>query len=191
MKICISKGNMKLGKIANISLAPILSCDKKVECSKDCYALKAYRLYPNVKKAWADNLKIYRKDPDLYFNTIDKFLSNGKTSFFRWQQAGDIYDQAYYNRMVEIAKKYKDIKFLVFTKKYHLDFSTKPDNLEIVFSAWPGRDIPKTKFKIAWMNDGIENRIPNNAIECPGNCESCGMCWNLSKLNKDVYFNKH
>ena len=65
-----------------------------------------------------------------------------------------------------------------------------PNNLTIVISVWPGLRIPNSKLPKAFMQDGTENRI-NNAIECPGNCENCGMCWNLSKLGKNVVFNKH
>jgi len=32
---------------------------------------------------------------------------------------------------------------------------------------------------------------PVGAVECPGNCDTCGMCWNLKQLNIDTYFNKH
>ena len=191
MNTIISKGNMKLSKIPNISLPPILSCDNKVECAKSCYALKAFRLYPSAKKAWSNNLDLYKSDPVKFFNDIDVWLNKNKPEFFRWQQAGDIYNQDYFNSMKDIARKHKDIKFLCFTKKYHLEFKRIPKNLEIIFSAWPGRNIPKSKFRIAWLDNGEDNRIPKSAIECPGHCDVCGMCWNLSKLNKDVKFKIH
>ena len=39
--------------------------------------------------------------------------------------------------------------------------------------------------------DGSEVRVPKDAIECPGNCESCGMCYELDRLGRDVVFHKH
>jgi len=191
MNTIISKGNMKLGKIPNISLPPILSCGNKVECAKSCYALKAFRLYPSAKKAWLNNLDLYNSDPNKYFGDIDGYLLKSKPAFFRFHQAGDILNQDYLNRMKVLCRKHKNVKFLCFTKKYNLDFRYKSSNLEIVFSAWPGRNIPKSKFRIAWLDNGEDNRIPKSAIECPGHCDVCGMCWNLSKLNKDVKFKIH
>ncbi len=189
MKISISKGNIKLGKIANISLSPIKSCGK-LPCNKDCYSIKAYRIYPIARKAWDNNLKTYTEKPDFFFDEVDKFFSDGKTRFFRWQQAGDIPDQSYLDGMVKIAKKYPDIKYLAFTKKYYLDYSDIPYNLQIIFSAWPGHKIPLDIMPIAFMQDGTEDRVVNT-IECPGNCENCGLCWSLGKLNKNVVFYKH
>ena len=50
--------------------------------------------------------------------------------------------------------------------------------------------LPKTTLPLAYMQDGTEKRV-TNALECPGNCETCGMCWNLKSLNKNVVFKKH
>src|ERR1035437_875610 len=33
-----------------------------------------------------------------------------------------------------------------------------------------------------------ETRVPADAIACPGNCESCGMCYELERLGHDVVF---
>ena len=131
------------------------------------------------------------KDPLEYFTYIDKWVDKNKPMFFRWHVAGDIPEQMYLDCMKKLCRNHPQTKFLCFTKKFHLDYSKKPKNLQVVFSAWPGLDMPKTKFRIAWMNDGKDGRIPKNAIHCPGNCENCGMCWNLSELKKDVVFDKH
>jgi hypothetical protein len=45
--------------------------------------------------------------------------------------------------------------------------------------------------RIAWMQDGTETRIPKGAIECHGNCETCGLCYELPRLGVDVVFHKH
>ena len=46
-------------------------------------------------------------------------------------------------------------------------------------------------YRCAWCDDGEETRIPADAIECPGNCNECRVCWYLSKLDKDTKFKKH
>jgi len=51
-KLKIQRGNHKLHKgILTWSLPPILSCVNCEHCSKHCYALKAWKQYPNVRKA--------------------------------------------------------------------------------------------------------------------------------------------
>jgi hypothetical protein len=80
---------------------------------------------------------------------------------------------------------------------HDLDYSAKPENLEIVFSMFPLTDMPDEhiSFRKAWVtNDkagNVETRIPDGSIECPGTCDTCGMCWNLSDINKDVFFHNH
>jgi len=188
----ISKENSKLGKIANISLPPIVSCKKDVPCKKFCYAMKSYKCYPNVKIAWDHNYDLWKSDSKAYFDGIDEYLYNKMPMFFRWHVSGDIPNVDYLDNMIKLARDYKGTKFLAFTKQYEL-FKGKriPSNLSIVFSAWPAYEMPKqTRFSIAFMQDGTEDRV-KNAIECPGNCENCGMCWNLKDLGKNVVFHKH
>ena len=189
----ISKGNSKLGKdMPNISLPPIVSCKSGAPCAKHCYANKSYRLYPTVKNAWDHNWDLYNSDPDKYFSGIDSYLLNKQPMFFRWHVSGDIPNSYYLKMMVKLSKDYKGTRFLAFTKQYELFKGVKiPKNLSIVFSAWPGYDMPKqNRFPVAYMQDGTETRV-HNTIECPGNCESCGMCWSLKDIGKNVVFNKH
>jgi hypothetical protein len=62
----------------------------------------------------------------------------------------------------------------------------------IVFSAWPGMTFLNPHgHRVAWMQDGSETRVPDDAIECPGNCESCGLCFEHDRLGRDVVFHKH
>jgi hypothetical protein len=63
---------------------------------------------------------------------------------------------------------------------------------------WHDKDAPlwgntRKKLPRAWLYDPDcpDPRIPNDAIWCPGNCESCGMCWDLPNIGKDVVLIKH
>jgi len=91
----ISNGNIKLGNIPNINLPPILTCYNSVPCaSEGCYALKAYKQYPNVRSAWHNNLEEFKNDSDKFFNDTIKILKRKKTlKRFRWHSSGDIVDQ--------------------------------------------------------------------------------------------------
>jgi hypothetical protein len=203
-EIYISKGNMKLGNIWNISLPPILSCAKKLPCYKTCYARKAYRLYPGTKKAWDKNFNLYKINPDKYFKLLDEFLQDKQPEYFRFHVSGDIPDQEYFNRMIfDIVMKHKNIKFLIFTKKFNIikTLNNPPPNISIILSMWPNLPIDKglqKKYPVAWMYDkkNPDPRIPKeNIIKCNSNCQTCNKigktCWNLFKLGKDVVFHKH
>lgn len=191
----ISDKNSKLGKIPNISLIPVKDCANCEHCKSSCYALKAWKQYPAVRKAWKENSKEWRTAP---FAAAESFLEYwaGKKKqprFFRIHVAGDFLEQLHVNAWIFIASRMPDTKFLAFTKRHDLDYSGRPDNLTIVLSQWPGMPLPDDMqgLRSAWMQDGTENRVPADAIECPGNCESCGMCWHLPMIGKDVFFNEH
>lgn len=89
--IHIVDGNTKMKNTANISLPPIIACGKNsFYCKDQCYAKKFYRMYPEVKKAWDDNLCIvlsiwpnldtpYRKMPLAFIDFKNE--TRGKDSF--------------------------------------------------------------------------------------------------------------
>jgi len=194
--ISISNGNSKMGRIPSISLPPVSSCKSGVPCAKDCYARKAYRCYKNTKNAYDRNLTIYSRDFFDYFNQIHKFLKDKMPRFFRWHVSGDIQSQFYLDKMIDLARIHPKTKFLAFTKRYEFNYNNVPENLSIVFSMWPSINIPAGRKRgvsgYAWFQDGTETRYnKENTIECPGNCEFCGMCFNLAKVKKDVVFYKH
>ena len=195
----ISRGNSKV-PFANISLTPIKSCKGCVDiCGKDCYALKSYKQYPNVRNAWDGNLEQATTDIDSYFTEIRKFLKTYKKPLFRWHVAGDIINMTYFDYMIQIAYEFPAIKFLVFTKQYAIVNTVTsylqgilPENLSIVFSSWTGLPMHNPHgFPIAWYQDGTETRIPDTAIPCFGSCETCNICWSLKNIGRDVVFEKH
>lgn len=189
----ISPRNSKV-PFPNISHTPIKGCGNCGECAGDCYAMRPYRQYPNTKAAWDSNLELWEADPDRYIADLMAFLGKTRKRMFRFFVAGDVPDQRYIDQVMSAAAcKYPHIRFLVFTKMHHLDYSERPDNLQVVFSQWPGMPMPTRTdgIQLAWMQDGTEKRIPKDALWCPGNCGNCGMCWELNKLGKDVWFDKH
>ena len=207
MHVYVSNGNGKMGKVMNLSLPPVLSCRDDAPCVKDCYAMKSYRMYPVVRNAWDSNLKIWKGDKEYYDwespgearaffeNSLKAQLRSQKPRFFRWHVGGDIPDARYFMMMMVVAERFPQTRFLAFTKQYDIIAESKmvpPSNLSIVLSAWPGYTLNNPKeLPIAWMQDGTETRIPRYTIECPGNCEACGMCWSLGELGVDTMFHKH
>jgi len=192
LSVKISDGNSKLGKVSNISMTPIKACNNCAACKKSCYALKAYRMYKATKAAWDHNFSLASKNRGEYFASIDGYLRYKSPKLFRWHVAGDILDQDYLDSMITLAVKHPDTKFLCFTKMHHLNFGTVPANLSIILSMFPTMKEPNRQgLSIAWMQDGTEKRIPDTFISCPGNCETCGLCFELQTTHLDVVFNKH
>lgn len=188
----ISDCNDKMGPVPNLSMTPCISCNHDAPCRKagQCYAMKFMRR-PNVKTAWTENYEMAMQERNQYQFDINCYLTKKHPRFFRWHVAGDILDQDYLNMMIKIAKNHPATNFLAFTKMHNLDYSKTPKNLEIVFSLWPGWGKKTKGHRYAYMQDGTETRIPKNAIECPGLCENCMICWKLSDLKRDVWFSKH
>ena len=193
----ISRKNMKLGTIRNVNLSPLKTCQEMPCLNKGCYSMKAYRLYPDTRESWNHNVSMVAKDIVGFFDSIIFYLNKSKQKYFRWHAAGEIPSQEYFNQMVRVALSCPQIKFLVFTKKYELDFSKTPSNLQIIPSSWPGWKFPKgylsTKrtIPIAWMEDGTDTRIKRwgkNPRACPGSCVTCKACWTSKR---DIIFHKH
>ena len=203
MNICrISRGNMKLDNTRNISLPPVYTCAGFPCLEKGCYAMKAWRLYPSTRISWSDNLQFFNLNPDGFFDKIVEKIKRMKKNkkYFRWHTGGEIPNQNYFDGMVRVALALPKVKFLVFTKRYHLNFLEAPKNLEVIPSSWPGLKIPHKKIRkqglsVAWMKDGNDaRRISENVrdgYECPGSCKRCRFCWSASKHGRDIIFKKH
>lgn len=194
----ISNGNAKVGRIPNLSLTPGRTCSAEAckTCLREgCYAMKSYRMYPSVRKAWdhntdlaVNNLYLMEKELTAYFAGMNA------PRFFRLHVAGDFVSKEYTRMWSRIAANAPHTNFLAFTKQWEMvrgvDF---PSNFSLVLSAWPGIEIPadlRKKYSVAWLEDGTGS-APESAMECPGNCETCGACWGLARMGIDVKFAKH
>lgn len=203
MSVKISTTNSKLGLIPSVNLAPILTCRKNCPCAKDCYATKGNFRFQNVKNSHIHNYQEYLTNPSGYFESIQKAINNGfmSYSYFRWHASGDIVDDEYFAGMVKIALGLPRTSFLVFTKKFEIvnDFikrgGTIPENLHIVFSAWGDSFKIENPYSfpmahVRFKDENQNKSIPDNALECSGDCTNCLQCWNI-KRGESVVFNKH
>ena len=197
----ISTGNSKMGRIPSFSLPSGRSCSaaacKSCYC-EGCYAGKLERLRPSVRNAYADNYSVASDDlPGLesYLNWY--FDSPNAPRLFRVHVSGDFFSAEYLAMWVRVTASHPDTKFLAFTKQYNLvgDWgrANMPNNFRIVLSAWPGVEIPDgltQEFPVAYMQDGRETRVPEDARACSGNCSDCAECWYLGG-GQSVVFHKH
>lgn len=193
-RVYVSTSISKLGSmIPSVNLPPVVTCRNDAPCRRGCYGLHGRFAYTKAVQIYRRNLARYLADPDGYFSDIEAWLHLNPARYFRWHSTGDIVDPYYLDKMVELAEKHRDMKFLCFTKKYEYvnDYITEvreiPNNLTIVFSAW-GLWIPENPYHLPMSYVRLKNKvgeknIPKNAIQCSGNCGECvsGLqnCWNL------------
>lgn len=198
MKTKVSNGNSKLGTIANMSLTPGKTCSPeacKTCLTGGCYAMKSYRMYKSVRAAWDNNTELALTALDVMERDLMNYFSSmNAPRFFRIHVGGDFVTREYAEMWARVAASNPGTNFLAFTKQWDMIRGIEfPENFSMVLSSWPGTTIPedlRRLYSVAWLDDGSEE-IPADAIECPGNCSTCGVCWALAKRGLDVKFAKH
>ena len=195
MKLKISNGNTKLGKIPSISMPPGLSCIDCAPClTEGCYAMKAFRQYPAVRKAWTSNFEFWTNDSDKFFDEFNTWLKKNKPERFRLFVGGDLPDEKFLEEMILMTRLHPDTSFLVYTKRYEYDYSGKPDNLQVVLSTWPGVPLPtNTDLPWAWLEEDARRRKSYPHFVCPGGCsDTCNFsCWDKLDSKTHVAFPRH
>lgn len=189
IKLCLSTGNRKIGRVMNVSLMPIVTCHNCSECKFFCYDIKACLQYPaTVIDARMRNTILCKLDRDEYFHRIDEKMSRRrKNKYFRWHVAGDILDLDYFSRMVENTRKHSDFIVWTYTKNYTVvneycsihGRDAIPENFHIMFSEWDGMELVNPYgFPVftCKLKDGNKNHKPeyfDSLYKCPGNCDAC------------------
>lgn len=190
IKMCISSGNIKIGRVLNVSLPPMITCGKACvgTCDHYCYDIKACNLYANtVIDARARNFVLWIKDHDEYFRRIDEKMSRRrKNKYFRFHVSGDIVSAEYLDRMCKLARKHPDFVIWTYTKQYALvneyvrthgndRNAAIPSNLTIMFSEWRGLEMNNPynfpEFTCVFTSEG--EKLDSGKWVCPGNCDIC------------------
>lgn len=198
MKVSIQKGNSKMGKVLNISLPPGKTCSCLPCFHEGCYAQKFYKMRAGVRKCWDGNYAAWAAGPDKYFADIEDKIRKNRPKLFRFHSGGDIPGPEYLLRMQILANNCPKTKFLAFTKRYEWVATYKdltPSNLKFVLSMWPGVEVEQAiidAFPCTWMRDpeNLDPRIPRTAVNCPGGCDNCGLCWHMD-AGQSVVFDRH
>ena len=203
----IDKGNHKIGaSIPFFNLPPVVTCGGNCSaCVHNCYAIKDYTNYrvKSVATNHCRNMVALQTDPAKAFADIDRWLTRHAPTFFRLHASGDFGltidgDPLKYARMwYELAKRHPETCFLAFTKCYDvaeaIPFDELP-NFELVLSEWTDVLEAPADLKKRYRTSRAVNELSDareNEMICPGNCETCGMCWNLSKTGHNVAFEIH
>ena len=184
LKVSVSKGNVKIGKVLNVSTMPILCCGNCKECKNYCYDIKACYRYAGTLQARARNTVLAKYHRTEFFRQIDEVLNHRRTNkYFRWHVAGDILDYNYLENMILIARKHPDFKFWTYTKMYHLvnrwieANGELPANFKCMYSRWEGvkMDNPFKQPEFRVRMEGMSENEFKHLHKCPGNCDVCKL----------------
>lgn len=189
--VIFSTGNMKIGRVLNVSTAPIITCGHCNHCSGHCYDIKACLQYPGALKARANNTAIAMIDRPRFFAEIGaKMDRRRKNLYMRFHVGGEIMDMDYLERMIATARehgaRYKAI--WTYTKEHALvneyvknhggNKACVTDYMTIMYSHWYGTTVDNPyDFPVFWTvktEDDIAECHANGVTwECPGNCDIC------------------
>lgn len=202
LHVGISQGNTKTGiLVPSVSLLPILDCGNCKACKGFCYDFRNDLRYTSSVIQRSVNSRLYRTDPERYFDEVSANVKASYCMFFRWHIGGDIVDMPYLLGMVRVAQENPRVEFLAFTKMFgivndYLSDNALPSNLHIIFSGWVGMDMPNP-YNLPSAHplfaDG-RTTAPDGAQYCGGNCSECARngegCWKL-KNGEAVIFLVH
>lgn len=192
IKITISSGNAKIGKVLNVSILPVYTCGHCKECKRYCYDVRDCLRFPgNVLNARVKNTVLMEKDLDGFFDQIDKKMSRRrKNKVFRWHVGGDIPSPEYFERMIENARNHPDFVIWTYTKEYEIVNEyvrthggdrkiAIPSNLSIMFSEWDGVPVinpygfPVFSTRLEGGNKNHGDDYFESLYKCPGACKIC------------------
>ena len=152
--------------------------------------MKAYRLYPSVKRAWDNNYHMIKNDMGDVYVQLYAYLLKYRKSYFRFNVAGDILNDVQFFMYKKLARKFPHIQFLSFTKNYDLRFTGIPDNYNVILSTWKGLKLPRNNTLPRAYISTDTKRIPLSSLKCAGSCKECQLCWHLEK-GESVTFDIH
>lgn len=174
---------------------PVITCREDAPCKKGgCYCCKGTQVMATVQGAYYRNYRLYHEDPIDFWNQVWFKLAHCGLLRCRYFDCGDCPDYAFVEGMVATAKKFPEMKFMAFTKKYFLvnqwiDNNGKlPDNLNIIFSAWD-KDwevLNPHHLPVAYVEFKDSEKtpvLPDKYQTCPNQkdktvtCSMCGKCW--------------
>ena len=221
VRVCISKGNRKIGRVMNVSLMPVMTCANCKECKFLCYDIKACNQYKNtVLPARMRNTVLAKYYRDEYFKQIsDAMNRRRKNKYFRWHVAGDMMDADYFNRVIENAIAHPDFVIWTYTKNYAvvnawvdahggidaIGYRLQPNgdltaylkvapNLNIMFSEWRGLEMVNPYHFPEFrvvFKDDAVKPDEKTNFYCSGNCDICKASGRGCLAGENVYCNEH
>lgn len=179
MSLCITT-NKKVG-CKTFNLNPEWTCRNK-PCFRWCYdsiisknGVK-YPSYSSIKRGRTRNHRAL-SNPIKAADELIEIIQ--EDNYFRWFSGGDLTKQAapFVNKA---AKKCPNTMMFLPTKniKEGLKLYQKYDNLQVIFSMWPGwKENDTIKNYRHSILIGRHDAAPKDYFLCPGKCEGCRYCY--------------
>jgi len=184
MKAKVTYTVAKMGGIASYNMIAKKSCPWMTPaCKIYCYADKGRFRYPSMQRFLLNNFEATKHDS--FVSDILEQL-NRAIKFFRWHPSGDIYNEAYYQSIIEIAVARPDIIFLAYTRNPNIDFNLAPSNLILYFTVDPTTTKwNKTASRIAHVTflshksefGHLQDLGEGFKVCTSNNCAECAYCW--------------
>ncbi len=173
-----------------------------------CYALKGMYIFPVVRKAHANRMKILLADIITWQENMTELIRYkyrnkiGDDRVFRWHDSGDLQGVEHLSAIVAIAESLPDIRFWLPTKEYGLIRAWEwyfPANLAVRVSApMIGAEMVPIEGTVSSTIDsgkGFEctSTLDANGQVLPtghpdkGKCRECRACWDNSVLSVDYH----
>lgn len=169
-----------------------------------CYAVTGRGRIACVRNVLAHNTALLREAAaegvdavvDLYRRSMP--VRALKVPYVRLHWSGDVENAVLMRGIYGFAEAYPDLRFLLFTRDWHLDWARQffrsvkvPENLAVRPSALRVAEVPP---EVCGMHGGTsvypEETTPVGMYVCPGNCGRCGwQCWDRSQ--EPVAFHWH
>lgn len=192
----LKAGNSKLWRVMVFDL-PAGEKGSCLETCDYCYALKAERAWPNVRKWRRDNFILAKHYPKVLEEMISRQLEDLTPSYtvVRIHSSGDFFSQEYLDMWINIVESFPDLNFYAYTKRLDdFDWSNVPGNLNIINSYI---EIDGRRYINYGNEEYIENlkRLDPGIFVCPADggrgdimCnKNCKYCIQGGK----VVFHKH
>lgn len=172
--------------IPTFSIPAIKTCPNHTpHCKQFCYARKAERSFKYVLPSREENFKESLSDD--FVEQVGKYLKRNKPKLFRLHESGDFYNQEYLDKWFIICRNNPDTRFLVYTKRWDLNWKGKPANLIRYWSIWDDTQNPPPDGPKAYVVDDGKGKIsqypvPTDACICEKEdqivkCEKCMHCY--------------
>lgn len=200
-----ASGNLKLSSYCLIfDLPSIITC--KYACS-GCYALKAERMFKNVREKRLLNLLIIneiinhgeKRDffLDVFYKNLKSFNKVFKNPIVRIHSSGDFFNKDYFNFWIEIVETFKSIKFYTYSKQLTNreieEINNKYKNFNIVKSLieinnktflnfGTLEEIQKIKTSLEALGQKAficDYGIQETSLKCLDGCKKCLTCSNI------------
>ena len=180
-------GNLKLNNTLVFNLpASQETCGR---ICRNCYAIKAQRMYPNVLP-YRNRMLLASQQPDFVQRISDDINSCRKPfKYIRIHESGDFNSQSYIGKWTTIAKSFPQYIFYAYTKRLsEFDFTS--------FKALPNVVLINS-LHFNRINYGKPGTEPPGAFVCPASKSiKCGIecTWCQTKGQADdhgVYFHEH